>query len=147
MYRAVWALVLAFEKRSKIRSSVKARNRGMIVVCDRYPQIQSMGFNDGPLLSEWLESPSGLRRRLARWEFETYQQLTLTAPDLVVKMDVTPEVAYRRKTDTPAGEVERRRIAVQKVDYGPRSEVLEVDATRPLAEVLLEVKKAIWAQL
>jgi thymidylate kinase len=147
VYRALWALLLAFEKRSKIRAAVKARNRGMIVVCDRYPQIQTMGFNDGPLLSEWLESASGLRRRLARWEFETYQKLTLSAPDLVVKLDVTPEVAYRRKAETPRGEVERRRVAVQKVDYGPGSEILEVDATLPLDEVLLQVKHAIWAQL
>ena len=119
----------------------------MLVVCDRYPQIQTLGFNDGPLLAGWLDSPSRWRQRLARWEFETYRELTLTAPDLLVKMDVTPEESRRRKPDTAPGEVERRRVAVRKIDYGPGAETLEVDASRPLAEVLLRVKQAIWAQL
>ncbi len=146
-YRALWAAVLALEKRAKMRASVKARNRGMLVVCDRYPQVQSLGFNDGPLLAGWLESDSRWRRGLARWELETYRELTLTAPDLLVKLDVTPEEARRRKPDTGPGEVERRRTAVRKMDYGPGCEVLEIDATRPLQEVLLQVKRAIWDHL
>ena len=145
--RALWALVLALEKRSKMRASVKARNRGMIVICDRYPQVQTMGFNDGPLLSPWIECRSSLKRRLARWEFETYRRLTLTPPDLVVKLDVTPEASTSRSPETAAWEVKRRRVAVRRIDYGPSSETLEVDATQPLADVLLEVKAAIWAQL
>lgn len=146
-YRALWAALLALEKRAKLRASVKARNRGMLVVCDRYPQVQTLGFNDGPLLAGWLESESRWRRGLARWELETYRELALCAPDLLVKMDVTPEEARRRKPDTAPGEVERRRIAVRVIDYGPGCEVLEIDATRPLQEVLLHIKRAIWAEL
>ena len=145
--RALWALVLAQEKRSKMRSAVRARNRGMVVICDRYPQAQIMGFNDGPLLSAWMESGSRLKRRLARWEFETYRELARTAPDLVVKMDVPPEVAVRRKPDMRPDEVERRRAAVRQIDYGPASETLSVDGTRPLAEVQLRVRRALWELL
>ena len=49
--RVVWALALAVEKRSKMRRARRARNRGMLVLCDRYPQTKILGFNDGPLLA------------------------------------------------------------------------------------------------
>jgi hypothetical protein len=145
--RLVWALVLTAEKRSKMRAVVKARNRGMIVVCDRYPQAQVHGFNDGPLLAAWLESPSALRRRIARWELETYAQLARTAPDLVVKLDVTPETGMQRSPDSAPGEVERKREAVRVIDYGPACRTVEIDTLRPLPEVLLAVKQAVWAEL
>jgi len=144
--RLLWALVLAAEKRSKMRAAVAARNRGMIVVCDRYPQAQIAGYNDGPLLASWLDRP-GLRRRLARWEFETYARLSRTAPDLVIKLDVTPETGMQRSPDTAPGEVERKREAVRAIDYGPNARTVEIDSLRPLPEVLLAVKQAVWAQL
>jgi thymidylate kinase len=144
--RLAWALVLAAEKRSKMRAAVTARNRGMIVVCDRYPQAQVTGFNDGPLLASWLTRP-GLRGRLARWEYETYARLSRIAPDLVVKLDVTPETGMERSPDTAPGEVERKRAAVRAIDYGPHTRTIEIDSLRPLPEVLLAVKQAVWAQL
>ncbi|HEV8479269.1 MAG TPA: hypothetical protein VGR66_00620, partial [Candidatus Eisenbacteria bacterium] len=45
--KAIWALVLAFEKRRRLTQVWRARNRGQIVFCDRYPQHQIMGFTDG----------------------------------------------------------------------------------------------------
>src|SRR5690606_38832570 len=55
VFRAVWAISLVMEKRSRLLKVVRARNKGMIVVCDRYPQNQFAGFNDGPLLADWLD--------------------------------------------------------------------------------------------
>jgi thymidylate kinase len=145
--RAAWALLLAREKRSKMRACVKARNRGMLVVCDRYPQAQFAGFNDGPLLASWLGSRAGWQRALARWESGVYRRLALEAPDLVIKLDVTPDAGLARSPDSAPGEVERKRQAVRAIDYGPRSRVVAIDAMRPFDEVLLEVRRAVWDQL
>ena len=65
--RALWALTLASEKQAKLRSVRRARDRGHLIVCDRFPQAQVGGLMDGPLLHAWLERPRGARRRLARW--------------------------------------------------------------------------------
>ena len=146
MAKAFWALALALEKNSKMGAAVAARNRGMVVVCDRYPQVQVMGYNDGPLLAPWLESPSRLRRWIARFEHTFYARAAAAAPDLVVKLDVSPEVALRRKPGTRF-EVERRRAALRQIEYGPGSESLVIDASRPLDVVRLEVKRAIWDRL
>lgn len=144
---ALWALVLAREKRSKLRRLHRARSRGMIVICDRYPQVQVAGYNDGPLLGSWLVGGSDLRRRLARWELDNYQRATQLRPDLVIKLDLPPEVAARRKPEMTLEELGRRRQAVRDVHYGETCRYAEIDASAPLEKVLLAVKRAIWEAL
>jgi thymidylate kinase len=143
---ALWALALAREKRAKLKRLHRARSRGMIVVCDRYPQIQVAGYNDGPLLGAWLARGSGLQQRLARWEDAIYRRATLLRPDLVVKLDLPPEVAARRKPEMALEELRRRRQAVRAIHYEGCA-YAEIDASAPLEEVLVAVKRAIWEQL
>src|SRR2546430_9930781 len=38
--------------------SRRARNLGMVVVCDRFLQTQFTDFNDGPAFSHWLDEKS-----------------------------------------------------------------------------------------
>ena len=145
--RVAWALALALEKRSKLKSCLRARNRGMIVLCDRYPQVQTLGYNDGPLLGAWLESRSRFRRRLAQMEYRVYQRASELAPDLVIRLDVPPEVAACRRPKEPLEELQRRREVVRAVRYGERCRLLEIDASGPFNEVLLAVKRAIWEEM
>ncbi|UCE86395.1 MAG: glycosyltransferase [Deltaproteobacteria bacterium] len=145
--RWIWALSLALEKRASMRSLVRARNRGMVVVCDRYPQIQVMGFNDGPLLGEWLDRPRGWRRRVAAWEYRVYRDLVRNAPDLAFKLRVSPEMASRRKPEVSRAEVERRLKALEQIDYGERCDAVDLDADRALPQVLAEIKRVIWERL
>jgi hypothetical protein len=145
--KAVWALVLAREKAGRLRAAERARQRGLVVVCDRFPQSQVLGFNDGPLLSPWLDHPSLVRRRLAEWELGVYRSASRLAPDLALKLDISPTVAISRKPDMALEECARRRAAVAALDWGPRCEHLVIDAEQPLEKVLLEVKRAIWARL
>jgi thymidylate kinase len=139
-------MVLALEKRSKMRAAIRARNRGLVVICDRYPQVNVVGFNDGPLLAPWLESRSAWRRRWATWEHGVYAWTAASAPDLAIKLDVAPEVAVGRKPGTLA-EAERRRAALRRIEFGSRCQHVVIDAGRPLDEVTLAVKRVIWDRL
>lgn len=145
--RAVWAIVLAWEKRAKLRRAVRARNRGMIVICDRFPQTQVMGYNDGPLLAPWRESASRLQKWLADWEYELYERVRACSPDLAIKLDVSSEVAISRKPEISVAESQRKREALQKIRYAATCEELVIDATQPLESVLLQVKTAVWKKL
>jgi thymidylate kinase len=145
--RAVWALVLAREKSARLRRAERARQRGLVVLCDRYPQSTVRGFNDGPLLAPWLESPRPLLRRLARYELSVYESARALAPDLVIKLDVSPRVAVQRKPDMAPDECARRRAAVAALEWGGQGRVATIDAEQPLERVLAEVKRAIWAEL
>ena len=145
--RLIWGLVLAREKRSKLRRAWRARNRGMIVICDRFPQNECMGFNDGPLCSEWLTHRSRILRALARWERGPYAWAEQNPPDLVIKLDVSESVALGRKPDMTAEEIHKRVEAVRRLRFGQGVKTVHVDADEPLERVLLQVKRLIWAEV
>ena len=143
--RAVWALVLAREKRSKLRLAMRARERGFLVICDRYPQIEIGGVSDGPLLWRWQESDARLKRALSRWEREIYELGAELFPDVVVRLLVTPETARaRRPTDDP-GELAFRTQLVHDLRFdSARFGIIDVNADEELESVVLEVKRRLW---
>ena len=47
----VWATVVVVEKRIKLLAARRGANRGLVVLTDRYPQNEILGFNEGPLLT------------------------------------------------------------------------------------------------
>ena len=145
--RAVWALVLSLEKRRRLRTAWKARNRGLLVISDRYPQTQVLGFNDGPLLSHLASHRLAVLRALARWERVPYEWAERYPPDLVVKLVVSPETALRRKPDTGAAEVQRRVEVLRAFRYAPPTVVVEVDADQPLDDVIRDTAQAVWARI
>jgi thymidylate kinase len=148
MARIPWALALAREKAGKLRATIRARNRGMIVICDRYPQTQILGFNDGPLLSRWLNHPLALLRTLAGLERAPYARAEKYPPDLLIKLNVTPEVALRRKPDTARIEECRRRVAaIGSLHFPPPTKTVEIDADQSFEEVLAQIRKCIWDAL
>ncbi len=135
----LWALTLAREKRNKLYKAWRARNNGVIVICDRYPQNAVLGFNDGPLLSH-----AGSRSlSLARWERIPYEMAQQKSPDLLIRLHVDPEIAYKRKQDMPVGEIEARQNALMGIDFGA-GRTVDIDANQPLDEVILQVKRAVW---
>jgi thymidylate kinase len=106
-----------------------------------------MGFNDGPLLSSWLEHPSRILRVLALREAEVYRAAGTYPPDLVIRLVVAPEIAWRRKPERSLASLRERTEAIRALRFPPRTRVVEVDASQPLDRVLLEVKHAIWESL
>jgi hypothetical protein len=141
--RPVWAMALAREKRQKLDKMVRLRAAGAVVVCDRYPQNEIMGFNDGPLLAQWQAHPRRLLRHLAERERAPYAWAQQHPPDLIVKLRVSREVALLRKPDMTAGEVMRRIAAIDALQFGA-AKTLVVDADAPLEHVLQRVKAGIW---
>lgn len=144
----VWALVLSWEKRGKLATSWRARHRGIVVVTDRYPQNQVDGFNDGPLLARWRAHAHPVLRAIATWEATPYRWADATPPDVVVKLHVDPDVAHARKAGDAMSreEVARRVRAVANLEF-PADRVHVIDANRSPQEVLLDVKRVLWAKM
>ncbi len=147
VFEVLWALTLACEKREKICRAWRARNLGIFVICDRYPQSQIMGFNDGPLLSYWLDNRWRLFRALALWELNSYQRSEKMPPDLVIKLDVTPEVAHLRKKDMSAEEIRNRVKAVKSLQYPPETRTVIINTDESIDKVILGVKQVIWESI
>jgi hypothetical protein len=129
------------QRASRIRRGV---GRGMIVLSDRFPQRQFVGGDDGPQLTQWLDGNSRFRQTAARREQESFGMSELIAPNLVVKLNVSPQVARQRKPETMIDQLHTDIEFVRQLRFQLTTRVLEVDADQPFAHVLLEVKRAIW---
>jgi hypothetical protein len=135
----VWAVAVAIDKRTKLTAARRATSRGLVVITDRFPQDQILGFNDGPLLTRLTTVPHWLRR----FEGEAYALARRLPPDLVIKLVVTPETAARREPNMDPVVIRERIAALQRLDF-PGARVVCVDAEQPLAEVIRAVKHEIW---
>jgi hypothetical protein len=135
----VWAVAVALDKRKKLAAARRGTNRGLIVLADRYPQNQILGFNDGPLLTRLTVVPHWLRR----FEGAAYALAHRLPPDLVIKLVVTPETAARREPEMDPAIIRERIAALQRLEL-PGARVVCVDAEQSLAEVIRAVKHEIW---
>lgn len=138
----VWAIAVAVEKLNKLASAHRAASRGLIVITDRYPQNQAAGFNDGPLLTHQSMVPLWVRR----FEMAAYARARRLPPDLIIKLQATPETIARREPEMHPSRIQQRVTALKCLEF-PGSRVVCVDAEQPLAEVLRAVRREIWSVL
>ncbi len=140
--RILWAVTLAIEKKHKLDDITKARNKGVLVIVDRYPQVEAMGINDGPLLWDYANSPSRLLKGLSRWEFSIYQSAYINPPDLTIKLVVPTRVALERKPGMSAAVIETKRAVVEKANLSRNS--VTVDTIKDQQATFGEVMELIW---
>ena len=138
--KIIWAVTLANEKKTKIRQQTKARNNGLIVLTDRYPQTLYAGCSDGPLLSKY--EGKGLFGKIAAWEHRVYESAAMNPPDLTVKLIVPTEVAIERKPEMTADEIDTKKSIVMGLKLSDNT--LVVDTSRPFEETRAEILEAIW---
>ncbi|WHY76640.1 hypothetical protein QNH20_21495 [Neobacillus sp. WH10] len=143
--KAIWAVTLAFEKRKKLKQITKARNNGLLVLTDRYPQIETFGYNDGPLLFKWMESPNKLLRGIANWEFKIYETGYRNAPDVLIKLMVSPETAIQRKPEMTRTEIENKINTVISMNFALRIEAVNTETS--IKSSCSEVMKIIWEEI
>jgi len=145
--KAAWAITLAAEKQRKIRQVMKARTRGMVVICDRWPQMQFPGELDGPRLTHWAAG-NAWQRRLARYELRPYELARRYPPDLIIRLDVDVDTAATRRPEDARDYLEHRIELVRALDFsGSLFGAVDIDGTQPPDKVLTAVLRAIWSRL
>jgi thymidylate kinase len=130
-----------------MRQAQRARQAGWTVIADRYPQAQVMALSDGPLLGAWTGHRWPGLRAIARWEMQAYRELERAAPDVVIKLHVSPVVSARRKGDGTMDDLGLRTDAVRRIRFPEWTRVVEIDADQPLDSVVLQAKQAVWEAL
>ena len=139
--KIIWAITLAKEKKSKQRQMAKARNNGLLVLTDRYPQSNIAGASDGPLLYRFRKR-KGILKSIADWEYEVYESFKKNAPDLAIKLVVPTKIAIDRKPEMTAEEIENKKDIVMKFDSASYSVV--IDTSRPIEITRSEIMNSIW---
>lgn len=145
--KTIWAITLAMEKKTKIFRLEKARSKGLIVFTDRFPQTQTFGYNDGPLLTDWKESTNRIKRKIANWEYNVYNLANFHSPDIVIKLTIPIELALKRKKDTPRYMLNKKIEVINAMKFAERTQVISVNSDKTPEETALQIKKIIWQYL
>lgn len=143
--KVIWASTLASEKKKKLRQVTKARNNGMLVLIDRYPQTEIAGYSDGPLLTKYLEKGHGFLYKIAKKELAIYRSAYINPPDLTLKLMVPTKVAIARKPEMTAEEIDNKKVAVMAMNPSRNSVVVDtsVDMKESFGNVMDEIWKLI----
>ncbi len=119
--------------------------RGVIIVSDRFPQMDVPGAYDGTLFSTTTPASAPVRW-MARRERAQFEWMTGHHPDLVIRLNVDLDTACARKPD------HRREALAKKVAATPLftfngAPIVEIDSTQPLDAVLTQARAAVTATL
>jgi thymidylate kinase len=125
------------------RKALRLSQNGTIVLADRYPQAEAKGTYDGPSRLD-IEGLGMLGRLLQSYEHSVYKKLMSTQPDLVIKLIAPVEVALERKPDHDPDSIAAKVELTRNIKFGG-APIVEIDAAKPLNEVLLEVRRHVWS--
>ena len=132
---------------SKTIKSKKMTENGTIVFWDRCPQIQFKGINDGPKIESKFGKSDNILTKLIYPYFQKKEMYYLKKaveiqPDIVVKLHLSVEESMRRKPDNNISKIKRKHMIVENLKF-PDSEVIDIDATRPIEQEASQIYEYI----
>jgi thymidylate kinase len=150
---AIRALSLAWDRYRLLCKVARARGRGELVICDRYPSQQT-GAMDSPRMEEYVNEYGfkiALLNWLARCEQKIYEKMPL--PDMVIKLTVSLETAKKRNAEREKGDKDsdefieaRHRNAHEWSKTGVKHN-FEINTDQSMSATILNAKKVIWESL
>jgi hypothetical protein len=118
--------------------------RGGVAICERYPVEHNRPLV-GPCIPELLPTrPDKLSAWLQLKEASYYDRML--GPDVQCVLRLDPELAVARKPEEPADYVRARGRVIWETDWTGTAAQL-VDASQPLADVMLRLKSIVWSTL
>jgi thymidylate kinase len=148
---ALRSTILAWDRLRIVLKAKRLATEGEIIVCDRYPS-RLIGAMDSPRLEEESQKTGpivSLYNSLARVEKRLYEQIS--APDLVLRLNVSLETAKKRNRERNVQDKEAylaaRHRQVQEWRLPGTRYVYDIDTEKPLKETICSIKKKIWESL
>jgi thymidylate kinase len=133
----------------RYRRYEKARREarsGSISIFDRFPYESPL---DGPEIKDNGESNKNLVGFFYQREQKIYNKFS--HPDLMIILEVTPEVSHKRKPDHDLETIQEKDRAIKKLESSLRTDTVinwtTQDADIPIEDVLLQLKRKIWVTL
>jgi thymidylate kinase len=117
---------------------------GGVVISERYPIPQERVLV-GPCIPGRLGTqPSRIARMMQTLESRYYT--SILSPDMLFVLQLHPELAVARKVDEPGDYVRARAKVVWETDWS-RTPAQVIDASRPLLNVVGDLKTRVWSVL
>jgi len=143
--QTLFYFALAQERYRKVLKGYQLRSKGKIVVTDRYPQNEFKGIYDGPHINSDGNHFFNFKQ-LQSAEQRIYNRIEQFPPDLVLKLNIPLEISRLRKPDENL-DIIRRKVEITEQLKFRNAGIVNIDAAKPLDEVLLQAKKAVWETL
>gem|GEM_PF-53934 len=129
----------------RFRRMMALRQKGLIIIADRYPQLDIPGTSDSTDMSVAAQG-NRFVRWLAQREQAAFEWMTSYRPDLVIRLNVDIDTAFARKPDHSREGLERKIRNIPQLTFNG-APITEIDATQPLAEVVAAAKAAVTQTL
>jgi len=140
-------VVFGFQLRRlrRFRRMMALWKRNVIIVSDRFPQVDVPGAYDGTLFST--NSPaSPLVHWMATRERAQFEWMTSHRPDLVIRLNVDLDTACARKPDHRRDSLQKKVLATPLFTF-KGAPIVDIDSTQPLADVIAQARAAVTRTL
>ncbi|MGC4252734.1 MAG: nucleoside triphosphate hydrolase [Sphingobium sp.] len=134
----IYAFVL--RRAFRFRRMMRLREAGHVIIADRFPQIEVPGPMDGLGLSN--ARPTGMIGWLARSEKRKFAAMAAYRPDLVIRLNVSLDIAQARKPDHRPASLARKIADLAHLTY-QGAPIVDLDAAEPLETVRARAMAAI----
>ncbi len=141
---AQYALHRSKKRHRRFQDLVEKRRQGVVIVTDRYPQVECPGLHDGPILAG-----VATNRPLARIQAEEraiYAGMAAYVPTLVIRLSIDIETAMTRKPDHDRDLVAMKIASLPAITFN-NAPMLDLDATMDYGEELARAEAAVNAVL
>jgi len=133
-------------RHTQLKKAVGLKEKGFIVLTDRFPQNQICGLNDGPSIAITDKSPFW-RKFIHVYEKRMYDAMAQTQPDILIKLMVTENIALARKPDHNKEQIQKKIEIIKELNFNAKK-IYEIDTTQRNAnEVARQVKSLIWKRI
>jgi thymidylate kinase len=124
----------------RYRRMMRLRKKGLIIIADRYPQLDIPSASDGPDMSVDAQG-SRFVQSLARREQAAFEWMTSYRPDLVIRLNVDLDTACARKPDHLRSILKRKQALVPQLTFNG-AKIVEINSNVALDEVLASANSA-----
>src|SRR5699024_1221672 len=144
-----WIWTLALERKKKIRILKRFKDKGFVVVTDRFPQDQFINICDGPRYFKNPTVDNNLTNRiLSKREQQYFELAKKHTPDLVFVLNVSSKTAADRKpNEVDIESHEKMMQSILGLKFTMETKVVEIDADQSYNTVLLNVMDKLWKEL
>ncbi len=129
------SLLIAYEKRRRLIRAKKAKSKGEIVICDRYPQINVLGYNDSPKMYIYLNSANYFLRLLSKYEYACYKLSENIKPDLVIKLIGDTEILHSRRPEMTLDEIVKKQNGILNLPFSNYTNIVILDIDKPIFQI------------
>jgi len=135
----------ALRRLARFRRMLALRRKGVAILADRFPQTAVPAGLDGPGFAR-VRADRGLARWLAGLERRQFSWMTGFRPDLVLRLNVDVATAVARKPDHKPEALANKIAEIHRLSFNG-ARIVDLDANRPLEEVLAAAKAAVATML